>query len=252
MEEKKIFEFIQIEKNLYFANGDWIKFLNTPYPLRCYLKLLKNGNIFFFSPVQPHENLVNFINNLTKKNPDKKLILVSSNLLHFLFLFEWKEKFPNAIIIGNSDLQEKLDKKKIKIKLDLTYEKKQEINTLLNNEIIFTEIKGSYIMKETIFYLKENKSIIITDLIQRHDTNLQNYGKISKFLLNLAGVSGNHGACPRDYKSTFYWPFGKRDLAKECFKEVLEWEFDRVFLAHGKCVMENGKEYVRNALGFLI
>ena len=107
-------------------------------------------------------------------------------------------------------------------------------------------------MQETIFYLKENKSIIVTDLIQRHNTNLDNYGKFSSLLLKLDGISGKNGGCPFDYRSTFYWPFGKWNVAKKCFSEVINWEFEKIFIAHGDCVLENGKEYVKKSLSFLL
>ena len=156
--------------------------------------------------------------------------------------------------MGSKDLQTKINKNKLDIKIDFFYSKdKNKILDFFNNEIDYVQIKGSFFMKETIFFLKEDKIIIVADLIQRHNLNLENYkGKVSKFLMKLDDITGENGGCPRDYKISFYWPLGKRNLAKECFKEVLSWNFDQIFITHGDNVLVDGKKYFIEKLNFLV
>ncbi len=83
--------------------------------------------------------------------------------------------------------------------------------------------------------------------MQNNDYNLWD-----KFWLKVDGISGYNGGIPRDYKCTFYWPFGTRDKAKESMKEVLEWDFDKILILHGSNVESDAKNYLKKRLSFII
>ena len=43
--------------------------------------------------------------------------------------------------------------------------------------------------------------------------------------------------------------FRDRKAARRSVERILAWEFDRVVLAHGACVLEDGHQFVERTLG---
>ncbi len=235
---------VKISDRLWELKGNWIQFLKCDYPLKSYIKRLKTGDLWIYSPVQPNPQIFHQVKELLGKN-EKVAYLVSPCLLHHLFISAWKHEFQDAKIVGPSDITSRL--KKYNFKLDLVLDN-MTIPEDWKDVIDFSFFSGSRWMSETIFHLKENKTIIVTDFIQRHDLNDPHYSFISKIALRLDGITGINGGMPRDYKMTYYWPFGKRDLARQAYQKVLTWEFDQILLAHGMNVETEAKNYFKKRL----
>ncbi|KAL7546568.1 hypothetical protein ACHAWF_009902 [Thalassiosira exigua] len=105
-------------------------------------------------------------------------------------------------------------------------------------------VKGSYVLEEVEFFHKPSKTAIICDLIQRHPE--ADMTGIKGFMMKLDGLVGKNGSTPRDWRFTF-WPFGKAEVQKSR-DSILNWNADRLIIAHGECAESNASEVIRKAL----
>ncbi len=86
--------------------------------------------------------------------------------------------------------------------------------------------RGNAFIEELEFFHAESKTLIFTDLIQ-------NYRMWS-------GV-------PLDARFTFT----RRNLARQSLAKILSWDFEKLIVAHGKCMDRNAKEFVERSFAWL-
>ena len=105
--------------------------------------------------------------------------------------------------------------------------------------------KGNPLIEEVVFFHKVSGTVILDDLIQIHSP--QKGKPIRNLLLKLSGVASPDGGVPLDGRLTFT----NRTLARQSLEKVLSWDFDKVIIAHGMCVENNGKASVERAFRWL-
>ena len=92
-----------------------------------------------------------------------------------------------------------------------------------------------------VFLHRSSKTLILTDLIQRHDPRLDSW--LWRRVKRAVGVLGEGGGVARDLRLTF----SDRVAARESVATILGWDFDRVVLSHGFCMTENAHRVVERA-----
>jgi len=170
----------------------------------------------------------------TKAGPVK--YICSPNKIHHIFLKEWSDKFPDAIVYASPGLEKREVAKGVKF--DARFGK-DEPEPPFANEIESVIVCGSYVMEEVEFFHKASKTAIICDLIQR-------FPEPTGIMLKLGGVVGENGSTPRDWRITF-WPFGKGELRKSR-DAILGWKAEKLIIAHGTCVESNASDVIEKAL----
>ena len=100
-------------------------------------------------------------------------------------------------------------------------------------------------MEEVVFFHRESSTAIFCDLIQRHaEENMSGWkGK----LMRLDGLVGKEGSTPREWRASFLWRSG----AREARRKVLDWEPERLLIAHGECAQSNAAAIIRKSLGWM-
>ncbi len=86
--------------------------------------------------------------------------------------------------------------------------------------------RGNAFIEELEFFHARSKTLIFTDLIQNYRM--------------WRGV-------PLDARLTFT----RRKLARESLRRILSWDFDKLIIAHGKCLDRNAKQFVERAFSWL-
>ena len=66
-------------------------------------------------------------------------------------------------------------------------------------------------------------------------------------LVKLGGVAYPNGGVPRDIRLNFV----NRKLAQRSLEKVLSWDFDRLVIAHGVCIADDAKRFVKKAFRWL-
>lgn len=220
--------------SLYVAEGPTVSFYGFPYPTRMALARLSDGSTWVWSPVALTEELVDEVEAI---GPVRHI--VSPNKIHHLFLAEWAERWPDARLYAPPGLVQR--KPEIQFDAELTDEPEpawaEEID-----QVIF---HGSVAMEEVVFFHRPSSTAIVCDLIQRHDEN-----EISGWkgkLMKLDGLVGEKGSTPREWRASFF----RKKPARAARKTVLNWNPERLLIAHGLCAQAGASDIIEQALDWI-
>ena len=104
--------------------------------------------------------------------------------------------------------------------------------------------RGSYFIKEVLFFHKASRTVILDDLIQSHKLVRGKF--IHNALVRFGGVKPP-GGIAKDIRLTFT----NKRLARQSLERLMSWDFDRLVIAHGPCVEKDAKQLVERAFRWL-
>ncbi len=220
--------------SLYSADGSTVPFYGFPYPTRMALARLSDGSVWVWSPVALTEELANEVQAI---GPVRHI--VSPNKIHHLFLNEWTDRWPDALLYAPPGLASK--KPELRFNAELGDEPDPAWATDID-QVIF---RGSFAMEEVVFFHRTSRTAIICDLIQRHPKSKMSGWKGT--LMRLDGLVGDHGSTPREWRASFL----KRGPARAARKRVLGWDADRLLIAHGECAKTEAAKIITAALSWI-
>ena len=243
MEVKKYIPLNSLKKiadNLWIVDGEEVlmdfKFFKVPFSTRMTVIRLQNGDIWVHSPIKPSDNLLFEIKQLGEVKH-----LIAPNVLHYSYINEWHQLFPEAKVWLASGVQ----KRARKSGMNLDYG--QELSKAnWNEEILFTTFEGSFYVKEVVFFHNESSTLILTDLIENIETE-----KLSLFEKLLFKIGDNHypnGKTPRDLRISFL--FGKKQALRS-YHKIKKWEPKNIIISHGPCIIGQAKEMLKQAFFWL-
>ncbi|HFE37410.1 MAG TPA: DUF4336 domain-containing protein [Gammaproteobacteria bacterium] len=189
----------------------------------------KEDDLLLHSPIPICENLIDQLRTLGQVK-----LLMAPNLMHNLFIADWKQRYPNSTLIA----PKRIKKVNVDINLEEITREKNAIKKLPDS-IHIHFIAGMKGLDEYILIHKPSKTLILTDIafnIQRTNTPWSNiffrlYGALGKF-----GPTHLIKAVIRDKK-----------MFSLSIQSVLNHEFDKIIVSHGEIVRENGKSIFSDA-----
>ena len=107
-------------------------------------------------------------------------------------------------------------------------------------------MQGNHFINEVIFLHKASKTLILTDMIENFEP-----AKVSSrfhWLLRLGGVCHPDGQTPLDLRLFF---FGNKHKARACLQRMIDWQPERLIMAHGKWYSKNGTTELLRAFRWL-
>ena len=102
-------------------------------------------------------------------------------------------------------------------------------------------------MDEVVFFHRPSRTLILADHIEKFEP-MKVHSPILRFLLKLAGNSDPDGKLPIDLRLG-YW--GRHDEIGEAITRMLQWELERIVLAHGRWYQSNGVAELRRAFRWI-
>ncbi len=224
----------QFGPSLYVADGPSVSFFGFPYPTRMAVARLADGSVWVWSPIALTPALADAVNDV---GPVRHI--VSPNKLHHLFLQEWADHWPAARLYAPPGLARK------KPALHFHAELGDESSPAWKRQIDQVVFRGSFAMAEVAFFHRESRTAIIGDLIQRFsDTNVSGW---KRAVMRLGGLMGERGSTPRDWRASFL----RHGPARAALQKVLEWNPERLLIAHGVCAQSGAREIIRTALSWI-
>jgi hypothetical protein len=194
---------------------------------------LADGTLFVHSPVRLDEVTRA---SLDKLGPVKHV--VAPNRFHHLFVSDYPKNYPDAKIYGAPGLDTK--RRDLHFAAILSDIPPPAWSGQID-QIVFRAFGA---LNETIFFDRRSRTALFTDLmfnVKHSDSAL------TRIALRLDGGYG-FLAVPR----TFRLPIRvHRQLALAALACILEWDFDRLTVAHGDVVERRAKTAMRNAWSFL-
>ncbi len=232
-----------VDENIWIADGPIVKMAmygtSIPFPTRMTLVRLRNGDLWCHSPIAMTESLQAEIDAI---GPVRYLI--SPNKIHYAHIGSWANLYPEATAWASAGVRERSAQQQIEVSFDadLTDEAPPEWKDDLD-QVIF---RGSRFMDEVVFFHRQSRTLILTDLIENFE--LHKVPDSYKLLVRLGGIADPDGKTPFDLRLTF---LGRKDLARQGFKQMLAWEPDKIILAHGRWYDRNGMAELRRAFRWL-
>lgn len=220
--------------DLYTANGPTVPFLSFPYPTRMAVARLADGGVWVWSPIELTPELASAVDGL---GPVRHI--VSPNKIHHLFMREWAERWPEARVHASPGLAAK--------RPDLRFDAElgDAPDPSWAGEIDQVIFRGSFFMEEVAFFHRPSRTAILCDLVQRHDPAGLTGWKGA--LMRLDGLVGEHGSTPREWRMSFL----RRGPARASRARVLDWQAERLLIAHGACVSRGATPILERALSWI-
>lgn len=206
-----------------------------PFTTRMTIVELKSNALWVHSPIQPDEKLHEAIGSLG----DVKYF-VAPNRIHSLGIEAWKHRYPSAEVWVSPQFRGRHPGIHVDSVIggDRQMPWHDEIETLC--------FEGSNYLDEVVFFHKRSGTLILTDLIQRHDPDGESW--FWRAMKGAAGVLGSSGGVARDLRSTFH----DRDAARASAESLLDWHFDRVVISHGTCITNDARSAVKQAFQWML
>ncbi len=226
----------QFGHEIWIADGsDVVAMAGFRYPTRMVVIRLSGGKLFVWSPIALTDSLRAEIDAFGEVRH-----LVAPNSLHHLFIDDWKRAYPGARTYAAPGLREK--RKDVAFDEDLG-------NAPLPDcygEIDHVLVQGNAITSEVVFFHAKSGTVIFTDLIQQFPANWFSGWRavVAKWDLML----GSEPSVPRKFRVAFT----NRRAARAALERILAWPAEKVLMAHGAPVTENGKAFIRRAFRWLM
>ena len=224
-----------ISDDIWIIDGEEVSWYGMPYTTRTTVVKLKTGELWIHSPGKTSEELLKEI-----EGHGPVGYLVSPNKIHHLFLTEWKNKYPAASLYASPGLREK--RRDVEFDKDLGDFPEKEWSDEVD-QIIF---KGSSAMEEIVFFHKNSKTLILTDLIENfHPDHFSGYKKV---IARVTGIVSPKGKTPLDWRMTFM--LGKKE-ARSCLEKMISWHPSNIIISHGECIFEGAEEFLKKSFRWL-
>ncbi len=226
--------FNEFGPSLYVAEGPIVSFYGFPYPTRMAVARLSDGSAWVWSPVALTDDIVNFMNTFASVRH-----IVAPNKIHHLFLAEWHERWPDAKVYAPPGLAKR------KPELQFDAELGDEPDPAWAADIDQVIFRGSLAMEEVVFFHRESRTAIVCDLIQRHPESDMTGWKGR--LMRLDSLVGKDGSTPREWRASFL----RRSKARAAREKVLDWQPERLLIAHGECAQTGATGIIDRALSWM-
>lgn len=223
-------------QEIWTADGsEVVAALGFHYPTRMAVIRLPGRDLFIWSPVALTEGLRAEVDALGKVR-----YLVAPNSLHHLFIADWKEAYPNAQVYAAPSLQEK--------RKDIAFDDELDDTAIpeWSGEIEYVVVRGNAITIEAVFFHRRSSTVIFTDLLQQLPTGWLSGWRAVVAKLDL--LVGPEPSVPRKFRVAFT----NRQAARASLERILAWPVEKVLMAHGTPVTNDGQAFLRRAFKWLV
>ena len=219
----------QITSNIWVKEQPF-KYFGLEVGTRMTIVSLEGNKLALISPIKLDERTITEINNLGTVT-----YIIAPNLFHYLYLQDCKNIYPNASVITAPGLETK--KPEIKSDYILT-----EDEITFNGELEYFLFAGFQvfilttfsIVNEIVFYHPQSKTLILTDTAFHFD---RSFPTVTQFASRIIG-------CYEKLRPSILEKIATRDKDRvtTSVKKLLQWDFQRVIMAHGTIIEENAQE----------
>lgn len=229
-----LFTLKPVAPDLWIADGGWIRFYGLPFQTRMSVVRLADGGLWVHSPIANQNGLAEALEGL---GPVRHLI--APNWIHYAWMPEFQARFPGATTWGSPGVVERAASRGVTLTLD----------HILSDAVpapwagqIDQRLADSGYHREVVFHHRASRTLILTDLIENFEPAKMPWWALP--LLKLGRVCDPDGRMPRDMAASFR---RRHTHLRELVQTMLDWEPERVILAHGRWYAQNGTAELRRA-----
>jgi hypothetical protein len=227
-----------VAEDVWIVDGDVVRMrwgaLRVPFPTRMTLVRLPDGGLWVHSPVTLTESLRDAVSRL---GPVRHL--VSPNRLHCTWLADWQAAFPEATSFGLPDAEGEARAHGAHFETTLSDEPPPAWRDVLDQLVV----PGGF-MSEVAFFHRLSRTLILTDLIENFEP-ARVRSAFWRVLMRLSGAADPDGKMPIDLRLTFR---RHKPAVGRAVRRMLDWQPERVILAHGRWYPHDGAAELRRAM----
>lgn len=221
-------------QDIWTVDGENVQVIGFHYPTRMVVVRLTNNKLFIWSPISLSNELKLEIDQLGEVG-----YIVAPNSLHHIYIPEWHVAYPEAKLLAAPNLAEK--RKDIAFDGNL----KDAATNDWNKDIEYVLVEGNVITTEAVFFHHSSRTVLFTDLIQQFPKDWHSGWR--RIVAKLDLMTEPQPSVPRKFRLAFT----KRQLARRSIEQILEWPAEKVIMAHGTPVKEDGQAFIMRAFNWL-
>jgi Domain of unknown function (DUF4336) len=231
-----------------FADAIWIVdgpriemtlYGGLPFTTRMTVVRLPDGGLWLHSPTPAEPALIAA---LAALGPVRHL--VAPNLLHYWWLSDWQQLFPDARTHAAPGVAERAARYGRPLRVDRILADAPDPDW--DGAFDQLVVEGWY-MSEAEFFHRPSRSVILTDLMQCYEPH-KVHGWRLRLLTRLGGVFGS-ATMPRDLRLTFLGQ--RRARLRQAVRTMIGWDPERIVFAHGRCDAGDGRARLARAFAWL-
>lgn len=195
--------------------------------------VLASGKLALISPIAIDDALARSIAGL-----GEVAFLIAPNLLHHLYLADACKQYPRARVLAPPGMRAKDPELTLHATLD------ERLPEELAAAVDVVRIEGAPAADEFVFYHRQSRTLIVTDLVFNV---LRPRGLVANIVFFLERVRGRLAPSPA-------WRFMVKDRARvrASVERVLELPFETLVMGHGEIVREDARVRLAHALRWML
>lgn len=229
-----------VAEDLWIVDGPLIQF-GTPkmsFPTRMTIVRIAEEDLFIHSPTPLTSPLRKELERIGRPR-----WLVAPNRIHYWWIPDWRDSYPDAVVYLAPRVREQAAGR-------ITFEGHpldRSSGYPWDEELASLPISGSY-MTEVEFFHYRTRTLILTDLIENFELRkLDSF--VTRWLTWLGKVKDPDGQMPLDMRLTFW---RQRSHLRASVERMIEWNPERVIVAHGRWYDRAGTNELRRAFRWLL
>jgi hypothetical protein len=230
MTRKQVNPLREIERSLFIADRPQ-RFAGIPVGTRMTVIRLEDGSLFVHSPVALDASLSEALEGVGTIR-----YVVAPNRFHHLYIGQYAG-CPGAELYAAPGVPQKQPDVSFRAEL------RDDPPSGWAGEIDQVFVRGYPLHNEVCFFHRATRTLLMSDLIFnfRADRPL-----VTRMMARAVGAYGRLG-------TTWLEPFLIEDkrAMRESIDRILEWDFDRVIMAHGQVVERDGRDLLRAGYSWL-
>lgn len=209
-----------------------LRFFGLEFGTRMTVIRLADGSLFLHSPTRLDDDTRSALDELGSVRH-----VVSPNKLHHLFIADYAAAYPEARLYAPPGLKKRRPLLRFHGELD------DYAPAAWAGEIEQIVFRGHPWMQEVLFFHPASRSLLVADLLMYFH---EEAAPMTRLLARTFGMYAKP-SLPVDFR----WTITDRQAARRSVARILDWNFDRIVLSHGRVIDRNGKRAMRQAFAWL-
>jgi hypothetical protein len=219
---------------IWIGSGAEVMSAGFRYPTRTVVIRLADGGLFVWSPVALSDALRADVDALGEVH-----FLVTPTAMHHLSLARWQAVYPRAVLYAAPRSRQR--------SLEIVFDNDlgDEPEPGWAGQIDQVIMRGNAIAEEVVFFHRRSGVVLFADLLQNFPKDW--FSGWRAIVARMDGMICDEPRTPQKFRIAFT----DRRAARESLAKVLAWPAEKVVMAHGTPVRENGAAYLKRAFRWL-
>lgn len=193
---------------------------------------LSDGDLLVHSPCPVDDELIQRLQLI-----GRVAHVVAPGSYHYFHVGAWQEAYPGATIWICPGVERKCPD------LEFDWFLSDHAPELWSGELEQVLVRGNRFIWEVAFFHVASKTLILTDLVENIGDETEGTNWVLKFWWKVVMQMWNKPKPAPEYQMG--WK--DKEAAKRSLKRILQWDFERVIIAHGENLEVEAKQAVRQA-----